>query len=250
MDERLWQVFLEVHRDLPRQAPGCDESTLRALGLCRGLADSGLVLDVGCGPGQQSLVLARSSAARVVAVDLFHQYLDELRASAAAAGLERRIDIVQGDMRALPFGSARFDLVWAEGSAYVMGVGDALASWRRLLVPRGYLAFTELVWLVDEPPEVVREFFAAEYPAMRGIEAIAGIVAEEGFELIGHFGLPEVAWWRQYYTPLEARLRLLREKYSGDGAALGVIAAAELEIEMRRRFPAAYGYEFFVTRRR
>ena len=62
MDEslELMEVFLDVQRGLPRQGPGCDESTQKALALCVGLPENPAVLDIGCGTGMQTVALAQA----------------------------------------------------------------------------------------------------------------------------------------------------------------------------------------------
>ena len=52
-----------------------------------------------------------------------------------------------------------------------------------------------------------------------------------------------------YYTPLEAKLPSLYDKYAGDENALSMIELTKREMDMRRRFGTWYGYEFFVGRR-
>ena len=247
-DARLFEIFLDVQSGLPRQGPGCDDGTRRALALCRGLPDRPAVLDVGCGPGMQTLVLAEALNGVVTAVDLSPAYLDQLRDRVEAAGLAARIEILAGDMTALPFPAQRFDLIWSEGAAYVMGFAQALAAWRPLLKPGGCLAVSELVWLEADPPSEAATFFGDEYPAMTDIETNLNNLRACGYEPLGHFTLPDDAWWRHYYTPLEAKLPDLTEKYAGDEEGLGVIDATRREIEMRRRFGQCYGYAFFVAR--
>jgi SAM-dependent methyltransferase len=152
-------------------------------------------------------------------------------------------------MAALDFPQETFDLVWSEGAAYVMGVPKALQAWRPLLREQGYLAFSELVWLDEHPPAEVAEYFLHEYPAMTSIQSIRESICAHGYEPVGDFTLPDSAWWDDYYTPLEAKLPSLRQKYAGDEEALGVIFMSEVEIEMRRRFGQSYGYHFFVARK-
>ena len=250
MDEgaRSLEVFLDVQRGLPRQGPGRDTSTREALALCRGLPERSAVLDVGCGPGMQTLVLAEALDGPITAVDLHQEYLDALTARVEAAGLAGRIEIVAGDMNDLPFPRQSFDLIWAEGSAYLMGVDKALAAWRRFLKPDGFAALTELVWLRPEPPAEVADFFAAEYPDMKDVAANVEIMESCGYAPSGHFTLPDAAWWEHYYTPLEAKLPALAEKYADDEMALGVVETTRREIDMRRRYPDWYGYEFLVGR--
>lgn len=246
--DRLTQVFFDVQRGLPRQGVGSDDSTLRALALCTGLTDRPDVLDIGCGPGMQTVTLAQALDGHITAVDLHEQFLDELRAHAADAGVDDRITVLRADMAELPFHDGSFDLIWSEGAAYIMGVAEALAAWRRLLRPGGYLALSELVWSTPGPPAEVRDFFDAAYPAMTDVEGNLARFRDAGYEVVGHFSLPESTWWDDYYTPLEAKLTMLHERYAGDEEALAIVESTRREIDLRRRFPDAYGYELFVAR--
>ena len=248
-DARLVDVFLDIQRGLPRQGPGSDDSTLRALSLCRGLPERPAVLDIGCGPGMQTLALANALNGPVTAVDLHREYLDELTDRAGAAHLADRIETLQADMGDLPFPPNSFDLIWSEGAAYIIGVANALAAWRDFLKPGGFLVVSDMVWLRPDRPADAAAFFADGYPAMTDIDTNLTIVKDRGYEPTGHFTLPDSDWWDLYYTPLEAKLPALREKYAGDDSALGVIEMTEREIEIRRRFGDCYGYAFFVGRK-
>lgn len=248
-DARLFQVFLDVQRGLPRQGPGCEASTRKALSLCRGLPGDPSVLDVGCGPGAQTVALARATGGRITAVDIFPEYLDALTARAESAGVADRIRPVEGDMAALPFEPESVDLIWSEGAAYIMGFGEALSAWSRFLKPGGCVAVSELTWLTPDPPAEAAAFFADEYPAMTDAEANVAAVRAAGYAPLGHFTLPDRAWWDDYYGPLEAKLPALRVRYAGDAEALAVVEGTAREIDMRRRFAASYGYVFFVGRK-
>jgi ubiquinone/menaquinone biosynthesis C-methylase UbiE len=243
------EVFFDVQRGLPRQGPGNHASTSRALALCSGLPEEPSVLDIGCGPGMQTVTLTEATSGNVVAVDNCDEYLDQLRRRLEQASLSDRVEVKNADMADMGFVSKTFDLIWSEGAAYIMGVREALKSWRPLLKDRGYLAFTELVWLEEQPPAEVAAFFGKEYPAMTRSGTIAAAILQSGYQPLGDFTLPDSAWWEDYYTPLEAKLPSLKQKYDGDEVALDVIAMAEAEIDMRRRFGQSYGYQFFVARK-
>ena len=250
---RLFEIFLDIQRGLPRQGPGCAEATREALALCGALPEELSALDVGCGPGLQTMTLAEALGDAlgrpIAALDKYGEYLTQLKASCAARGLDRLVAPLQGDMEALPFAEESFDLIWSEGAAYIMGFAEAFAAWRPLLRAGGCVAATELTWLVAEPPEEAAQFFVEEYPAMADVETNLARLQAAGFEVLGHFTLPDAAWWTDYYTPLEAKLPALRARYAEDAMARDFVATSAREIEMRRRYPDSYGYVFFVGRK-
>jgi SAM-dependent methyltransferase len=53
--------------------------------------------------------------------------------------------------RSCRYPSVPWDMIWAEGSAYIIGVERAMRDWRRLLRPGGVLVFSEMVWRTDAP---------------------------------------------------------------------------------------------------
>ena len=250
-NQRLFEIFLDVQRGLPRQGPGVEASTLEALACCTALPERPAILDIGCGPGMQTVTLSQALRdAHITALDLHQPFLHELKARAHAARVADRIDILVADMHVLPFPPQSFDLIWVEGAAYIMGVEMAWIAWKPFLKAEGYIAMSELVWLHAEPPTEVVDFFAHEYPAMTDIATNVARLQACGYELAGHFTLPDAAWWAPYYTPLEAKLPALYDTYANDEDALGIIESTKREIEMRRRFGNWYGYEFFIGRNR
>lgn len=72
-------------------------------------------------------------------------------------------------MRALPFRSDAFGLIWSEGAIYIMGYDAGLTHWRSLLRPRGWLVVSELSWLTDQPPAAMHACWAEGYPALRDL---------------------------------------------------------------------------------
>jgi demethylmenaquinone methyltransferase/2-methoxy-6-polyprenyl-1,4-benzoquinol methylase len=92
-------------------------------------------LDVACGTGDIAFELARRGA-RVTGLDITHGMLR--LAGAKAGGL--RTSFVAGDMMALPFGDAQFDLVTTGyGIRNVPGIAPALTEIARVLRPGGTL---------------------------------------------------------------------------------------------------------------
>lgn len=247
-DEHMMEIFMKLHEGLPRQGPGSDDMTRRALAEIKpNLPAQPQVLDVGCGPGKQTLVLAQALDGHVTAVDVFPVFLDQLNASASAAGLADRITTRVADMTDMPFDAQQFDVIWAEGSAYIMGIGNALQNWAKFLKPSGYLVFSHLVWLQDEPPAEAVQFWDEEYPDITDIASNISVITSSGYRVLTHFTLPDAAWWDEYYTPLSAKHPVMREHYAADTEAQAVLDMSAREIAVRRKFAATYGYEFFIT---
>lgn len=243
------RIFFEVHQGLYREGPGCAASTWQALA-CTGLDHAAplSVLNLACGPGAQTLDLAaRLAHARIVSVDLHAAYLADLRRYADAAGVSERVLPVRADMSQLPLADGAADLIWCEGAAYIMGVAAALDTWWSLLRPGGVIAFTEAVWLRDDPPEPVRTCWS-EYPAMADVPACRRLLDARGYQRLDDFVLPQSAW-QQYYEPMSRRLDAIEARYRDDPEAWPSIAECRAEIDVWRRYGDWYGYGFFIARR-
>ncbi|MEO8076147.1 MAG: ubiquinone/menaquinone biosynthesis methyltransferase [Acidobacteriota bacterium] len=92
-------------------------------------------LDLACGTGDIAFSLARRGA-RVVGLDITHRMVQIARGKRGVPA----VDFVTGDMMALPFGDATFDLVTTGyGIRNVPGIGQALAEMHRVLKPGGVL---------------------------------------------------------------------------------------------------------------
>ena len=246
---RFWEIFFEVYEHLPRQGPGALTCAEKAFGLCRELPQSPTILDLGCGVGGQTLQLADLTPGTIVAIDSHAPSIERLRATVADYGLSQRISAIVGDMACprQPFGS--FDLIWSEGALYNIGIRNALRICHGLLRPGGYLAFTDAVWRKENPPPEVKDSFALDYPTMGWLGDGLAAIQDSGFELGGHFTLPDEAWWDDFYTPMETRIEELRVKYSDDVEALAILDQHAEEPRMHRRYSEYYAYEFYVARR-
>ena len=245
---RFWEIFFEVYESLPRQGPGDRACTARALGLCRDLPRSPVVLDLGCGVGGQTLHLAELTSGSIIAIDSHAPSIERLRATVAERGLAHRIRPLVGDIARPDQAFESFDLIWSEGALYNIGIENALRIYRGLLRPHGYLAFTDAVWCQENPPPEVKASFD-DYPTMGRVSDVLAAIEKNGFSLAGHFTLPDEAWWNDFYTPMKRRIEELRGKYTDDADAVTALEQIAREPEMHRRHSDYYAYEFFVVRR-
>jgi len=233
-----------VYESLPRQGPGSDACTRAALRRLPSLPAAPRVLDLGCGTGRQTLVLAATLQARVIAVDRHRPFLARLEAAARAQGLAHLIEARCADMGALDLPPASVDLLWSEGAIYLLGFEQGLRLWRPLLAPGGLIALTECTWLSAARPPEAAAFWREAYPAMGGVADNLARAERAGCVVLDSFALPASAWWDDYYTPLARALAAL----AGDPRQAALVAATRREIDLYRRHHAAYGYVFYLMR--
>lgn len=244
------EALLALHAGLPRQGPGSDDQTRRALERLQDLAPLASrprVLDLGCGPGRSTRVLARELMVPVEGVDLHQGFLDELAAAALADGVGFLVRTRQADMGALPDPPASVDLLWSEGAIYQLGWEEGLRRWRPLMRPGGLAAISEATWLTDAPPAGAAAFWAGQYPAMTTAAANLAAAGRAGWEVLDHFALPPAAW-AEYHEPLRARLAGVDPARAADPVMAAVVEETRRELEAYERWGDAYGYVFYLLR--
>ena len=129
----------------------------------------------------------------------------------------------------MQFPDESFDIIWAEGSIYVVGFKRALREWKRFLAPGGFMA------LHDEKGDVGEK--------LKQISAC-------GYELLGHFILDLDVWWKEYFSPLEKLINKAQAKYTDNPRALELIHNARGELDMFRKNPQRNCSAFFVMKKK
>jgi ubiquinone/menaquinone biosynthesis C-methylase UbiE len=249
MSMMLPKTFWEVHSDLPREGPGDNKSTRKAYQLLKNLPSKPRILDVGCGPGVQTIELARVSGSHITAVDNYQPFLDQLTGSAKKANLSDKICAVKGNMFNLGYEKQSFDLIWCEGAIFIIGFEKGLREWRPLLADNGYLVVSEMCWLKLNPPQEIKSYLNEVYPQCITLEDNIELASKSGYRVIDTFVLPQESWFAEYYTPIEAKLPSLKAKHRCDPEALQYLASEEKEIAMFRKFHDYYGYAFCVLQK-
>lgn len=158
-------------------------------------------------------------------------------------GFKDRVSTQCASMTELPYSPESFDLIWAEGSAYIMGVENALKQWKTLLQPQGCLVLSDLVWLTESPSQASVEFWQQEYPDMQTVAKRIEQMRLSGFEVFAHFTLSDQAWL-DYYLPLNQRVSEL-QKTLPNSTALQDLAR---EVAFYKKHLGEFGYEMFVLK--
>lgn len=245
----LNEIFFEVHNGLPREGPGNFESTKRAFEAIKDLPNKPEILDLGCGPGKQTLDLTKLSDAIITAVDNHKPFLETLEKRIQQEKLRHRIKPELGDMFDLRYDENSFYVIWSEGAIYIMGFDNGLKNWKQFLKKKGYLAVSEISWLQENPPEELRKFWQEGYPEMQSIEGNLEIIKRNGYKIVEHFVIPESAWWDEYYHYVQKRVDTLKEKYKDNPKALSILAMEEEEMDLYRKYSDFYGYVFYILQK-
>jgi ubiquinone/menaquinone biosynthesis C-methylase UbiE len=98
----------------------------------------GVAVDAGSGPGYWAIELAKITDLKVYALDLDPEAVKIVRRNAAQAGLDGRIEAVEGNVQKMPFADGFADVVISRGS-YLFWT-DKVAAFkeiRRILKPGG-----------------------------------------------------------------------------------------------------------------
>ena len=247
--ERM-EFLYELCEALPRSGPGDNSHTRRAFYSIPSPTPCPLILDIGCGQGLQTIELAKIAKGKIIALDNHQAFLDILMDRAKREGVEKKIIPKNMSMFDMDFEKKSFDIIWSEGALYVMGFQNGLKRCHQLLKDEGYMAVSEIVYTAPNPPNAVMEYFDREYPDIKNIEKNIEVIEKEGFRIVSNFTLPESAWLKSYYLPMEKELSRLNKKYRGNEAALAVFEEMKNEIDFYKRFSKFFGYEFFIMQKK
>lgn len=239
--EQYMLDFMTVYEKLDRWGPGSETDTLKAFSLLPYEPKS--ILEIGCGKGLTTLLLSKNTSAKITAIDNEPSAVDFLSSRIKCDGLNTRITPLCASMTEIPFENSTFDLILAEGSAYIMGVTNALNKWKPLLKKDGILIFSDLVWLTNTPSKEAKAYFENEYPDMQMVETRKAQATKAGYKVIDSFKISDLAW-SNYYNPLIERVRKLSPQMKGSAA----INDIQIEIDIYNKFLGEYGYQMYILK--
>ena len=117
--KRLGEQELNISNVSREDLAGVDEFHVRGAEVSHELAseiklDDLRVLDVGCGIGGPSRMLADEFNCQVTGIDLSHEFIRTAKGLSELVGLQDKTNFIQSNALELPFENGSFDVVWTQ----------------------------------------------------------------------------------------------------------------------------------------
>jgi len=242
-------LICEYFSSTERQGPGSPEITIKALSFIENLSEESRIVDIGCGTGGQTMVLAQHTLGNVRGVDLFPTFINQLNSNANKLNLQERVKGIVGSMDDLPFQQEEIDLIWSEGAIYNIGFERGLSEWRKFIKTGGYIAVSEVSWFTDERPTEIGEFWMDAYPEIDTIPNKVEQMQKAGYIPVATFILPDECWTEHFYSPQVSAQEVFLKKYAGNKTAKEFIANQQHEAQLYYKYKEYYGYVFYIGKK-
>lgn len=171
------------------------------------------ILDIGCGTGVPTMELAKISNGFITGLDQDIASLNLFHRKIKKSGLTNRIRLIDGNILQIDLPEESNDIIWAEGSVFILGFRKSLLKWYQLLKPQGFLV------IHDEDEDKTEKL---------------SFIPKSGYRLIDQFELSEECWWLDYYFPLEQLIEKSRNRYPDDHELSKQLNADQQEIKKSR----------------
>jgi ubiquinone/menaquinone biosynthesis C-methylase UbiE len=238
--------IFDIFRGLERPNMSTSSSMMRAANQISEVPTSPEILELGCGCSLPALNLAQYFGGHICCVNSQKEILDELQQESMRQGYEEIIECVNTDIFHLDFGAHKFNIIWSEGAIRLLGIKRGIAEWKKYLCNYGYMALNDISWLKKSQPTELLNFWNREYPVMDYVENNLQIIESNGYNLIDYFVISPDAWWNEYYTPLDNRIKDIRYQYIENELAQEVFDYIQLEIDMYKKYSSYYGSVFYI----
>ncbi len=244
-----FNIICEYFSNVERQGPGSPEVTLKALSFIENLTDNSRIVDLGCGTGGQTMVLAQNVPGQITGLDLFPEFIRIFNRNAGQLGLSDKVKGIVGSMDNLPFEKESLDLIWSEGSIYNIGFERGFNEWREYLKPGGYIAASEATWFTAKRPTEIHNFWMAHYTEIDTIPNKVAQVQKAGYIPVATFMLPSTCWTDDFYAPQAKAQDDFLKKYAGNKTAEELIASQRHEMQLYYKYKDFYGYVFYIGKK-
>ena len=244
-----FKLICEYFSGMERQGPGSPEVTSKALGFIDNLTNESKIVDIGCGTGGQTMVLAQHTSGHITGIDLFADFIDIFNVNFRKLNLQGRVDGVVGSMDHLSFQNEELDVIWSEGAIYNIGFERGINEWRKFLKTGGFIAVSEASWFTEKRPDEIDRFWKDAYPEIDVISNKVKQMQQAGYIPMATFVLPENCWTEHFYALQVPAQEKFLKKYAGNKAAEELVKNQRHEAELYYKYKAFYGYVFYIGKK-
>lgn len=176
------------------------------------------LLDVGCGSGAATIKLAEWLDGEIIGIDIDNGSLDSFREKIKNKALSSRIKAIKTSFIRNDFKDHSFNILWAEGVFHIIGYDKSLKESYRLLTQKGFLVIVDTLEILEKNKKKFKNC---------------------GFKVYDQINWEENAWWTEYYGPLEAKIKELKNKKI-DLAFYSHLTDHEQDINLIKRNPKKF----------
>jgi cyclopropane fatty-acyl-phospholipid synthase-like methyltransferase len=152
--------------------------------------DNPVILDIGCGTGVPTLALAENFNGIIYAVDSDKSSLNRLQEKVNKLKYNDRIKIIYAVINENYLFNINFDIILAEGFLNVIGFEKGFPILVKHIKSKGYLIIHDELKNEAQKKEIFKNY---------------------NLKLIDSFRLNENAWWDDYYSCLETKIKAINE---------------------------------------
>jgi ubiquinone/menaquinone biosynthesis C-methylase UbiE len=183
-----------------------------------------LVLDIGCGTGVPTLILASHSNGTIYAVDSNDLSLSILRDKIIKLNLSERIITFHKSVLEIDFPDLKFDIIVAEGLLNIIGFESGLLLVNKIIKNGGFF--------------IIHDEYSNKNKKLK-------IINRYNYKLTGSFELDENVWWDDYYQCLEKQILACQ-----DCNTCKLFKNELEEIELFKKQPKLFRSRYFVLEKK
>jgi len=245
----MMDLIIETHLGLERQGPGSPEVINKALSFIDNHKTFDKVLDLACGSGGQTMVLAKNINGKIIGVDIVPELIAIFNDNARKLNFDKRVNGIIGSMDKIPIQDNDFDLIWSEGAIDNIGFEKGLTYWYGLLKKNGYVAVTCASWFTNERPAEIEKFWSSFGCELDTIADNISIMQKIGYVPVASFILPKNCWTDNYFIPRDAEDKKILKKYAGNETVQAYVNDNKYEAELFSKYNQYYGYAFYIGKK-
>ena len=187
------------------------------------LIENPRILDVGCGSGVPTLMIAEKFNGKITAVDTDAKSIDILREKVKGLNLSNRVTLSNSSFLDIKVKNNQYDLILVEGLLNVVGFQKGFLKIIKLLKRRGFI--------------IIHDEFQNQNDKIEFIK-------NNDCKILDSFVLDEQIWWNDYFKCLE------KEISSNSNKELSKLFKSDLhEIKLFKKNPSQYNSVYYIIKK-